>query len=125
MSNFAKLKAAKAAPVTVKADKGDKGPLVRLKATHEDGCIVLRIPLTYEADLMRMTKLDPSAKKTVEKPYFSIVAELPDSLPVTIVDGNDRETVYSRRTITTNLFTALEYVKPPKSADSDSDGDDD
>lgn len=124
MSNFAKLKAAKAAPVTAKADKGDKGPTVRLTATHEDGCIVLRIPLTYTANLMRMTKLDPSAKKTVEKPYFSIVAELPDSLPVTIVDGDDRETVYSRRTVTTNLFTSLEYVKPRKGADTDTDGDD-
>lgn len=120
MSNaFSKLKAAQAAPATVKTDKGDKGPTLRLQATHEGDHIVIRIPLTYAADQMRMTKLDPANRRSVEKPYFSIVAELPDSLPVTIKDGDDAVTVFTRRTVTTNLFTALSYVNTATDTDGD------
>ncbi len=119
MSNFAKLKAAQAAPASVKTDKGDKGPTLRLQASHEGDHIVIRIPLTYDAGQMRMTKLDPSNRRSVEKPYFSIVAELPDSLPVTIKDGDDSVTVFTRRTITTNLFTSLSYVKTAEPGDDE------
>ncbi len=110
--DFNKAKARVTAPV---ADKV-KGPSVEFDGVVENGFLVIKVPLTLAADMIREGK--PNEKTGIQNPFINGTARLKESIPVTVTNGDDTLTVYTRKTVTFNVF--MGYA--PQASNADDDG---
>ena len=107
--NVAAIKAAQA-KATGSTASGEKGPVIPFTASEENGHLVIRIPLNLTGDQMRMTK--PNEKTGISLPSICGIAKLPESLPVTVTDGDDTLTFWTHTNYAFNVTFSYQPQKP-------------